>query len=132
MSTSKNSNRNQNVTDQRHPHSKRGLYGKTTLEKRRKIIDQVMQEGYSPAETAKENRVAVSTVNTMVDAFIKGGRYEAKKKKKRRMYSLQLLKTKFKLIRLAVVDFAGLSTEPNDIRVYTRKFTQIEEIVVDR
>ncbi|KAI8635841.1 hypothetical protein BD408DRAFT_448857 [Parasitella parasitica] len=79
MSTSKNSNRNQNVTDQRHPHSKRGPYGKTTLEKRTKIIDQVLQEGYSPSEAAKENRVAISTVNTMADVFIKEGRYDAKK-----------------------------------------------------
>ncbi|KAI9492973.1 hypothetical protein BDB00DRAFT_764533 [Zychaea mexicana] len=45
---------------------------------------------------------------------------------------MQLLKTKFKPICLAVIDFAGLSTEPNDIRAFVRKFTQIEEIVVDR
>ncbi|KAK4509789.1 uncharacterized protein ATC70_007092 [Mucor velutinosus] len=44
---------------------------------------------------------------------------------------MKLLKTKFKPIRLAVIDFAGLSTEPNDIRAFVKKFTQIEEIVID-
>ncbi|CAO0790839.1 unnamed protein product [Mucor circinelloides] len=32
--------------------------------------------------------------------------------------TMQLLKTKFKPIRLAAIDFAGLSTEPNDIRAF--------------
>ncbi|KAI8643475.1 hypothetical protein BD408DRAFT_431503 [Parasitella parasitica] len=67
MSTSENSNRNQNVTDQRHPDSKRGPYGERILEKRRKIIDQVLQEGYLPAEAAKENRVAVSTPTSPIN-----------------------------------------------------------------
>ncbi|KAI8076319.1 uncharacterized protein BX664DRAFT_50302 [Halteromyces radiatus] len=43
----------------------------------------------------------------------------------------RLLNTKFKPVRLVAIDFAGLTTEPNDLRQFIRKYTQIQEVVID-
>ncbi|CAO0790838.1 unnamed protein product [Mucor circinelloides] len=42
---------------------------------------------------------------------------------------VQLLKTKFKPIRLAAIDFAGLSTEPNDIRAFIRLYVVLRILI---
>ncbi|ORX51873.1 hypothetical protein DM01DRAFT_1289165, partial [Hesseltinella vesiculosa] len=42
-----------------------------------------------------------------------------------------MLGTKFKPIRLVVIDYAGLSTEPNDIRAFFQRYKQVRELVVD-
>ncbi|ORX52287.1 hypothetical protein DM01DRAFT_1059365 [Hesseltinella vesiculosa] len=42
-----------------------------------------------------------------------------------------MLNKKFKPVRLVVIDYAGLSTEPNDVRGFFRQYPQIKELVID-
>ncbi|SAL98391.1 hypothetical protein [Absidia glauca] len=42
-----------------------------------------------------------------------------------------LLDKKFKPIRLVVIDYAGFSTEPNDVRHFFERYTQVKQLVID-
>lgn len=49
-------------------------------EKRKNIIEDVVESGMTFTETAKEQRVAVSTVNSVVNLFLNEGRLEPKQR----------------------------------------------------
>lgn len=67
-------------SDRRHPRVKRGPYAKRTIEKRKSIVENVLEAVITVAETASEQRVAVSTVNSIVDTYLKEGRYKTKQR----------------------------------------------------
>ncbi|CAO3651409.1 unnamed protein product [Cunninghamella echinulata] len=44
---------------------------------------------------------------------------------------MERITTEYKKVRLVIIDYAGLSTNPDDIRDFIKKYKNIKELVVD-